>query len=58
MQTDKLWMLVDTHMAVGRDAMAWQENRPHIAGLYQNMMHLWLQTYIKNEVQTRQTEPT
>lgn len=27
-------MLVDRHMTAGRAAVAWQENRPHIAGLY------------------------
>lgn len=31
-------MLVDSCANIGRASVAWQESRPHIAGLYQGLM--------------------
>lgn len=35
---EKRWMLVDSCANIGRASVAWQESRPHIAGLYQGLM--------------------
>ena len=45
-------MLVDRRMTVGRASVAWQENRPHITGLHQDMLLSLANTDIRNEAHT------